>query len=230
MDRFVLYGWKFFGSFFQKRTSLSQRPTRDKLLDGAAAEITARGTLDISLADIAARAGVNSALVKYYFGSKTGLLVALARRDAARALVEMEQLLRKPIPAPEKMRLHLRGIMEAYRRSPYLNRLLHALLGGPDAEAAAEMQAHLVQPVMACQLRILEEGWRARDFREVDPLIFYLCVIGACDQFMQTETMLNLADRGIGLRQFQDRYIEHVVGMVLASLAPGPAGAEVLRG
>ena len=193
------------------------------MLDGAAALIIETGRIDISLAEIANRAGLNSALVKYYFGSKTGMLVALARRDAARALSEMDQLLRKPVTAAEKMRLHLRGIMEAYRRSPYLNRLLHALLRGADREAAEELQQHLVRPVIACQSRILAEGVRLGEFREVDARIFYLSAIGACDQFMQAEGLLDLRKDTVEVIAFQNRYIEHVVGMVLASLLPAAA-------
>src|ERR1700733_6250862 len=105
---------------------------RERLLDAAAALIIERQSIEISLADIASKAALNSALVKYYFGGKTGLLVALLQRDAARALTLMDELLGMTISAGQKMRLHLRGIMNTYKRSPYLNRLLHALLNGPD--------------------------------------------------------------------------------------------------
>lgn len=197
------------------------KPARERLLDGAAALIIEARRIDISLSEIAARTGLNAALVKYYFGSKTGMLVALARRDAERALREMDQLLRKPIAAREKMRLHLRGIMEAYARSPYLNRLLHALLRGPDPAAAAELRDHLARPVLECQRRILQEGRRSGEFREVDPAIFYLSATGACDQFMQLDDLLALEGGAAARENFQSRYADFVVNMLLASLAAG---------
>jgi AcrR family transcriptional regulator len=193
---------------------------RERLLDAAATLIIERQSIDISLADIAAKAALNSALVKYYFGGKTGLLVALLQRDAARALASMEELLSMNIGAGQKMRLHLRGIMNTYKRSPYLNRLLHAMLHAPEAPVRQEVHRLLVQPVFDCQQKILAEGVASGEFRAVDHRIFYLAAIGACDQFMQTEAVLLLSQDGAQLDLFRDQYIIYVVDMVMASLVP----------
>ena len=190
------------------------------MLDAAAALIIERHSIEISLAELAAKAGLNSALVKYYFGSKLGLLVALLQRDAMRATAEMEELLRLDLPAGQKMRLHLRGIMRTYRQSPYLNRLLHATLRSDDASVRLDVRRMLVQPVFDCERAILDEGVASGEFRRVDHRIFYLSATGACDQFMQTENVLLLEQDGIQLETFRDTYISHVVEMVMASLSP----------
>jgi AcrR family transcriptional regulator len=193
---------------------------RERLLDAAASLIIERQSIDISLADIAAKASLNSALVKYYFGSKTGLLVALLQRDATRAQAEMRELLALSIGAGQKMRLHLRGIMNTYKRSPYLNGLLHAMLHAPEAPVRQDVFGLLVQPVFDCQRQILAQGLASGEFRAVDHRIFYLAAIGACDQFMQTEAVLTVTQDGIDLDLFRDQYIAYVVDMVVASLAP----------
>jgi TetR/AcrR family transcriptional regulator len=193
---------------------------REKLLEAAAALIIETQSIEISLAEIAAKAGLNSALVKYYFGSKLGLLVALLQRDASRALTVMNELLDMKVSAGQKMRLHLRGIMNTYRRSPYLNRLLHAMLRSPDDQVRQEVHRMLVQPVFECQRRILDEGAASGEFRKLDHRLFYLSAVGACDQFMQTDNVLLLEQDGIRLEPFRDSYINHVVEMVMASLSP----------
>jgi AcrR family transcriptional regulator len=196
---------------------------REKLLDAAASLIIERHTIEISLAEIAGRASLNSALVKYYFGSKLGLLAALLQRDATRATAEMTELLKLDAPADQKMRLHLRGIMTTYRRSPYLNRLLHAMLRSQDEALCQQVRRTLIQPVFECQAAILDQGAAAGQFRRVDHRLFYLSATGACDQFMQTENVLLLEQDGIDLDKFRDAYINHVVEMVMASLSPTPA-------
>ena len=193
---------------------------REKLLEAAAALIIERHSIEISLADLAARANLNSALVKYYFGGKLGLLVALLQRDATRATAEMAELLKLPATPSQKMRLHLRGIMTTYRRSPYLNRLLHAMLRSEDARVEAEVRRMLVQPVFDTQRTILDDGARSGEFSRVDHRLFYLSATGACDQFMQTENVLLLEQDGINLDTFRDSYIAHVIDMVMASLSP----------
>ncbi len=193
---------------------------RARLLEAAATLIIGRETIDISLSDIAAQSGLNAALVKYYFGGKSGLLRALLRRDAERALHEMEALLAMRVSATQKMRLHLRGIMRAYCRSPYLNRLLHAMLTGTDQAAVAEIHDVFVRPVMECQRAILQAGAQNGEFRKVDPMLFYLGAVGACDQFMHSERMFRLSTGAAPAADFSGRYMSFVEDMVLASLAP----------
>ncbi len=132
----------------------------------------------------------------------------------------MQMLLAMRAPPAQKMRLHLRGIMRAYARSPYLNRLLHAMLTGKDAAMVAEIHDVFVQPVMQCQRTILDAGLRDGSFRSVDPMLFYLGAVGACDQFMHSERMLRLSTGTAPGPDFSERYMSFVEDMVLASLAP----------
>src|SRR5690242_9548867 len=103
-------------------------PTATKLLVAASDLMTEKNSVDISLSDIAQRSGINAALVKYHFGNKEGLLLALLARDARAEMVNLEYLVDQPISPVEKMRLHIAGIVNAYYRFPYLNRLIHFLL------------------------------------------------------------------------------------------------------
>ena len=52
---------------------------RRELIDAAIAAIGARGSLDVTMSDIASRAGVSSALAHHYFGSKEQIFLAAMR-------------------------------------------------------------------------------------------------------------------------------------------------------
>jgi AcrR family transcriptional regulator len=54
--------------------------TAAKLLVAAGDLMIERNTTDVSLSEIAQKSGVNAALVKYHFGNKDGLLLALLAR------------------------------------------------------------------------------------------------------------------------------------------------------
>src|SRR6201992_4142034 len=121
--------------------------TAEKLVIAASELMIERSTIEISLNDIAQKSGVNSALVKYHFGNKDGLLLALLARDAETEVSNLEYLLAQPISPTEKLKLHIAGIIRAYRKFPYMNRLIHYLLHETSAEAADQVSSFFVAPV-----------------------------------------------------------------------------------
>src|ERR1700754_689109 len=155
--------------------------TAEKLLVAASELMIERAAIEVSLSDIAQKSGVNAALVKYHFGNKDGLLLALLARDAATEMSQLEYLLAQKITPTAKLRLHIGGIIRAYRQFPYMNRLIHYLLHESTAEAADEVSKFFVAPLLDFQRRLLAEGVKAGEFRKVDPVLFYTSLIGACD-------------------------------------------------
>lgn len=66
---------------------------RRALIDAAIEAIGARGSLDVTMADIAGRAGVSSALAHHYFGAKEALLAATMRHILAALGADARQAL-----------------------------------------------------------------------------------------------------------------------------------------
>src|ERR1700753_210793 len=81
--------------------------TAEKLVIAASELMIERSTIEISLNDIAQKSGVNSALVKYHFGNKDGLLLALLARGGAAEGSSLEYLLAQPTTPTAKLRLNL---------------------------------------------------------------------------------------------------------------------------
>src|SRR6201985_798021 len=171
----------------QLNTSLSAKPqpaknaTAEKLLVAASELMIERASIEVSLADIAQKSGVNAALVKYHFGNKDGLLLALLERDAGTELSNLEYLLAQPITPTAKLKLHIAGIIRAYHRFPYMNRLIHYLLHESVAGSADEVSKFFVAPLLDFHRRLLAEGVSRGEFRDIDPVLFYTSLIGACD-------------------------------------------------
>src|SRR3954469_18182394 len=97
--------------------------TADKLLVAASELMIERNSIDVSLSDIAQQSGVNAALVKYHFGNKDGLLLALLAAAATTEVAQLDFLMAQPITPTAKLRLHIAGIIKAYFQFPYMNRL-----------------------------------------------------------------------------------------------------------
>jgi len=203
----------------QSRAASAKNSTADKLLVAASELMIARSSIDVSLSDIAHQSGVNAALVKYHFGNKDGLLLALLARDAATEVTKLEYLLAQEIAPTEKLKLHIAGIIKAYYRFPYMNRLIHLLLHESSPQAADEVSKFFVAPLLDFHRRLLAEGVAAGEFRKVDPVLFYTSLIGACDHLFFGRHALS---RAVGVGPVTDdvcrAYVAHIESMVLGGI------------
>src|SRR3981189_629848 len=152
------------------RLSAAKNSTAEKLLVAASELMIERSSIEVSLSDIAQKSGVNAALVKYHFGNKDGLLLALLARDAATEMAGHEYLMDQPISPTAKLKLHIAGIIRAYHRFPYMNRLIHYLLHESSTEAADEVSKFFVAPLLDFHRRLLAEGTRGGEGRNIHPV------------------------------------------------------------
>ena len=209
----------------QLNTSVPTKPpsgknsTAEKLLVAASELMIGRSSIDVSLSDIAQRSGVNAALVKYHFGNKDGLLLALLARDAATEVANLEYLLAQPIAPTAKLKLHIAGIIRAYHQFPYMNRLIHYLLHESSVDAADEVSKFFVAPLLDFHRRLLAEGIKAGEFRTIDPVLFYTSLIGACDHlFFGRHAMSRATGVGPVTDDVCRQYIKHMETLICGGI------------
>src|SRR6185312_13985609 len=161
-------------------------------------------------------------------GNKDGLLLALLARDAATEMTHLDYLMAQPIAPTAKLKLHIAGIIKAYHRSPYMNRLIHYLLHESSDEAADEVSKFFIRPLLDFHRRLLAEGVAAGEFRKVDPVLFYTSLIGACDHLFSGR---NAMARATGVGPVTDDvyrdYVAHVEAMVLGGMLKGSPGKKI---
>ncbi len=162
--------------------------SRSQLLEAACCLMIERGSIEVSLSDIAQRSQLNSALVKYYFGSKNGMMMAVLEDVLGRALEQMAGLIAMPLPPVDKLKLHIKGIITIYFRYPFINRLIHAMFQEP--ELAKRVAERINKPLANTQKQLLEQGVRDGVFRPIDPMLFYFIVLGACDHLFFGQQIL----------------------------------------
>lgn len=162
-----------------KGTAKSDRSRAD-LIAATSRLMRERDTIDVSLADIAAASGLNSALVSYHFGNKEGLMFAVLEAEAGHAREALEGLIsRSDLDPKEMMRHHLSGMVQAYRRIPYLSKLMYALTRGAAPERVQRIVENMVLPTFEAQSEILQRGYDQGFFRKVDARSFYFSALGA---------------------------------------------------
>ena len=198
------------------------RNSAEQLLDAVSRILIQRNSTDVSLSEVAEEAKLNSALIKYHYGNKEGLLLALARRNAEIAMMQLRHLVEMPLPIEQKIRFHVVGVVNAYARYPYLNRLIHELLESKDEEVVRELSNFFITPLVAAEEALLREGVEAGLLRPVEPIHFYYAIVGACDQFFFSRKSLKYSF-GIDeiTREVREAYAEFVADMAVKVLRKG---------
>lgn len=193
---------------------------REHLLDTASAIMRDGDIVDISLSELALRSGLNSALVKYYFGNKAGLLKALLDRDWAAIVRSVDALVAKDDMHPEaKLRRHISKVIDTFYAVPYLNRLTMRMVRESDDTEARRIADCYLSPIYRAYEQLIGDGVRAGVFRSIDPQLFYFTVTGAVDRFFSTRLVMKYCfDQDTLTEELRDRYREHTIDIIMAGI------------
>ena len=193
---------------------------RDLLLDTASAIMREGDIVDISLSELSQRSGLNSALVKYHFGNKAGLLKSLLDRDMQAIVSSVDALVAKDDMAPEaKLRRHISAVIDTFYAVPYLNRLTMRLVRESDEAEARRIADCYLSPLYRAYEQLIGDGVRAGVFRPIDPQLFYFTVTGAVDRFFSARLVLkHCFDQDTLTEELRDRYRGHTIDIIMAGI------------
>jgi TetR/AcrR family transcriptional regulator len=185
-------------------------------MDATRALLSENGGSRFSLAEVAARAGRNIALVSYYFGGKEQMLTAILDEDEEVVLGPLRTLSASDLPAEVKLQRYISGMVVLMSRRPYLNVLIHELLRRSGPEVGEDIAARFVRPIIAFQAALLEQGRAEGVFRDVDPFAFYLHLMGGVDMLFSARATIGF---GFGLKiddlALRERFIRQAVDLVM---------------
>jgi AcrR family transcriptional regulator len=194
---------------------------RAALLQAARQLLSEHGGSRFSVSELAKRAGMNVALVSYYFGGKEQMLKAILEEDEEAILEPLRGLAAADMSAVDKLRRYLSGLVELYVRRPYFLVLTHDLLRRSDDETRKDIAARVIAPTIAFHRVLLAQGKAEGVFREVDPFAFYLNVVGGIDMLFMAKATI---EEGFGHRmddpQLRRRFVQDTVDLVLNGVRP----------
>ena len=212
----------------KKRKARDPEATREALLRAATELFALEGYDGVKVDALARRAGVNKALVSYYFGGKRNLYRA-AIESGFRELSALASGLRDESRPPMEL---LRGFIQGFgalasERRPYFPALfLRETLS--TGELAPEARGH-ARAILGAFRGVLKRGADEGSFRPVDPGELYLHLVGSLAFFFATEpARRHLARKGKLPVSLPSRrsYVSFVEKAVTRSLAPDSNGAR----
>jgi AcrR family transcriptional regulator len=198
---------------------------REALMAAATDLFAEHGFDGVSVEQIAEASGVNKALINYHFGGKAGLYSAILKATFGGMTQGVGKIVAADIPAEEKLRGLIRAIGEMVEQRPNLPRmLLREILSGGDQIDAETLPNFLA--MFGAVRAIVEEGMRAGEFRDVDPLSTHLGLVGSLMFFFSTERFRRekVSDSRIKLppnfrHPDSSGYIRHIEELMVRGLA-----------
>jgi AcrR family transcriptional regulator len=202
--------------------------TRDRILAAARSTFLQRGTSGARMQEIADEAGVNKALLHYYFRSKERLAEAVFRQEARRLLPGVIRLFASEMPLEEKVRrivdLYFEVLTDAPALPAYLLAEMHyhpdrlpsfvaSVTGGEPGDQAARARAVLA--------RQIEAGVAAGTLRPITPDQLFANVVSLCIFPFAARPMFRIVLRGeAAYREFLEERRASLADFILGALRP----------
>jgi TetR/AcrR family transcriptional regulator len=158
--------------------SHADQETRDRILAAADRVFIRKGTASSRTQEIADEAGVNKALVHYYFGTKAALADAIFARALGTLVPRIFGILADPNRSIEqKVPAIVKEQIDFNSARPYLAGYMVAELHAHPERIARLMTAHGRVPLEVLR-RQLQEGARAGKLRRISPEQFVANMMG----------------------------------------------------
>lgn len=196
---------------------------REALLAAAIEELRASSPESLTLAGVAARAGVHPALIRYYFGTKDKLL-----REVVRQLVEQGQesaraALEGKAPLETKLASRLQSMIDLIQSNPHFHLLVLDKIYG-QGDGGENLLGRIATRGMRLTVSMLHDH-PSRPLRQVDPRFLHVAMIGLTEFFVSAKPLLHeLFGEDADISELKSRYIAFVTDLILHGIsAEAPA-------
>jgi len=205
--------------------------TRAAILKAAMSEFAEEGIAGARMEAIAAAAGVNKALLHYYFDDKERLYGEALDHVFATLSRRVLQVLERDLPPREKIMAYAGAHFDFIAASPIYPRLVQREMmragrhGSPHMRRIGE---RYLRPVFARVVALLRQGMASGQFRQVDAENFVVSLIAMNVFYFSSAPMMAIVSRHNPLtaQRIAERKAA-VMDVVAATLFPsGAAGAK----
>jgi AcrR family transcriptional regulator len=205
-----------------------RRDSRADIIRAARAEFAACGFDAAGVDRIAERAGINKAMLYYHFGSKRELYLTVFRETLSAVLANARRAAESPAASSiARLDAYVASLLETATEDPQMVPMLMREL----ADGARHLDAQtlrLMTGVFGVIEGILAEGRSRGEFREVDPLLTLLMVMGATMFYVgnrpirQRVSRMKRAFAGpVQVPQGTEEFLRHMQLVLRGVLCPG---------
>lgn len=193
---------------------------REALLAAAIEELRVSSPESLTMAGVAARAGVHPALIRYYFGNKDKLLREVVKQlvdqgqEAARSTMESNA------PLEQKLVGRLQSMIDLIQSNPHFHRLvLDKIYGQGSGDNGEDLLGRIATRGMRLTVSMLHDH-PSRPVRPVDPRLLHVAMIGLTEFFVSAKPLLHeLFGENADIGELKSRYVSFVADLILHGIS-----------
>jgi TetR/AcrR family transcriptional regulator len=201
------------------RPHASQQPIgREGIIASARSLLERLPPHQVTIVKIAREAGVDPALVRYYFSNREELLLAVVED-----ILTTWTATHTPSPAEtpaEQLAAWIRGMIDFAGKVRSMQRLMIDECAEGKSPEVRKRVRELNALAVAGYAKLFDQN-RKDALEPADPLLFYVAIIGMSEFFFAAQPMIQpLLSKKTSTHALAERYKEFVVRMVLNGLKP----------
>jgi AcrR family transcriptional regulator len=211
----------------QDHGNIEKQDKREHLLEVAERLFAQNGYEAVSIRDLATEAGVNVAMVSYYFQSKDNLFKTLLENRMPKTRVILEELLASDISSWEK----LSKVIDMYIDKFFSGRAFHRIIMRELSLQQRPEHVKLIAENMGRNMQIMramiEEGQEKGQFRYVDSELTISSIFGTLSTAINNQPLMCILMKEPDAEQvygevYRERFRKHIKSMLQAHLlVPG---------
>ena len=167
---------------------------RAEILEAALNLFAQKGWKGATTRMLGREAGVNSALLYYYFENKHTLFEACIRHVLEGFLAHLSRRLTKFASARERVRFLVEGAFDYFTAHPNRMQLIFLAINMHEQLFASALNSFLQDHVLV-PLNVLIEGMKNGDLRRMNPIQTWWCVLGMCMLSLHMHKVMRHIDR-----------------------------------
>lgn len=168
--------------------------SRAAILEAAVHEFAREGVAGARTDAIAHSAGVNKALLYYYFKDKEALYQAVLDEVFSGVRRAIHNAISQQLPPRERLLAYVRAHFDYIASNPQYPRLVHAefLRAGREPGRIQHVARQYFRPVFSELAALLKEGADSGDFHRVDPIHFIPSMIAVIVFYFTTAPIMKV--------------------------------------
>ncbi|TFL14714.1 TetR/AcrR family transcriptional regulator [Pusillimonas caeni] len=203
---------------------------REALLAAAIEELRVSSPESLTLAGVAARAGVHPALIRYYFGNKDKLLREVVKQLVDQGQESARSTMESSAPLEDKLAGRLQSMIDLIHSNPHFHRLvLDKIYGQGNDGDGEDLLGQIATRGMRLTVSLLHDQ-PSRPVRPIDPRFLHVAMIGLTEFFVAAKPLLHeLFGENADIDELKSRYVSFVTDLILHGISAGaPATPSVV--